>query len=1555
MHDFFVSYCHSDHELVEALACQLRRRHKTVWWDQELRGVIGPWRDVVASAIGESRAVIAVLTSNSLSSTEVDREVQFADLKKKGVIPLVIGELDWDRACRGLLLRFAADQRIPIAGRHEIDRGIDAILAALDGIDRRILPDATPRLTLASLADHECRAPELDERASQLALFRALHHYLDDCARRRDWKNAEQLLDEIGGPSIGGKQPTTTKRWQAWQICMQWYDGAVGRISTWSQLAEELQGLPSTPPLSECCPVVSRRLEEEWGRSLDEGFERFRNCLQFGVDDVAEALRTLDLLGPEQLAPLASALPGLGRRSPALSAELHANARYSLAYFHGASGQDVEGRLAELRQTPWPPSRSTLNELAPSWRELDAQRQAVARFRDDVRALMLACGGQGSGAAALVAHLDDALALRREWSFDEVGALLTAWEDGLDRVTSNEDFDGGLERLDRAAGFFGGAHGHARLGRRLQRARAAWTKVREAWCCHDEWPSSLQTWSALEAVLGELVSGLQVPDGAHSTPADRWIRRLELERREVQRERALLVALAPLVAGDAAAALRKLSEPPTGLPRPDAQAWIEVCQAVEALVAIPTGEACVFLTDADWRAHEERVQRARLALAAARGHDAVLAQLRVPRLALAEQAVADGSRLRAAWARLVQALGCDDLDAGLDAARELSAASPGTAVVAEAVEALGAARQECAQIETLLAAENYRQAAESGTGTAGLSAAVAALAGRDFAQPLVDLLVADTVQLEHERARAQGAAEMAEHLDEVIEALLSERYVAAGEALRRMPSVAVELPEALRTNLALVERVAQHALHLVERLGDVAPPVELDPASGLPPAGDVLQAERTRIDDLRRSAQAVTESFGLLAECLGRACPSGVGERADAAVTGGLARLEALERYATECIAPVHQEVSRGDWAAALKQAEQFNADPALTEGWITLVVALRAAVDARGHLDRLAGNARPTGAVVRELAALNLSHPFVEPLRRERDDFERRIIGPQEARALRVAEAVHSLLSLTSEKAPVTAGAWLTTPCPAHQGALDDLRQTEAQLSAALDAPPKHRPMRILEALDRAVRSHPDLSQAATGELDAVRDQLRAAPARLPHNLGVAALARLRDRKAATSVEDLALAVGGAALFASCLDYRQALAAAFGRSLPDELKRESRALWDRVQGELVGWFNAGGIAWGRVSDHTSWACRWLVECYAVTDIQSLSGLPAPWRLGPALAEACGVEAELGSLLAATPALRVWYGPAAAAEAMLRDQQLEAALKSLGPLEQGAADRSRSSPGYRRLPDPPAAADLDLRQARSRVLLQTLRCAAFPADAFPDQGAAFAGRLNESCGALLALHDDGLDVAEPLRGAIRHHFEVLRDSYRQLRHVSTSETAVREGDARKRCMDGVIAFLAIERERRETKPAQGARAQPAQGWLGPCVRVLQALRAEVTAPLVSVKFDLWKTGGRPELLEEMHATTEQAMQDAPNDAFVNFLHAAVLMLKAREALTDEETAQWKERARLHLERALNKALAQHWAPSAIEKLNQLKLLAERPDASRALLERFLKRQAWGGA
>jgi hypothetical protein len=131
--------------------------------------------------------------------------------------------------------------------------------------------------------------------------------------------------------------------------------------------------------------------------------------------------------------------------------------------------------------------------------------------------------------------------------------------------------------------------------------------------------------------------------------------------------------------------------------------------------------------------------------------------------------------------------------------------------------------------------------------------------------------------------------------------------------------------------------------------------------------------------------------------------------------------------------------------------------------------------------------------------------------------------------------------------------------------------------------------------------------------------------------------------------------------------------------------------------------------------------------------------------------------------------------------------------------------------------------------------------------------------------------------------------------------------------------------------------------------------VLQALRAEVTAPLVSVKFDLWKTGGRPELLEEMHATTEQAMQDAPNDAFVNFLHAAVLMLKAREALTDEETAQWKERARLHLERALNKALAQHWAPSAIEKLNQLKLLAERPDASRALLERFLKRQAWGGA
>src|SRR5262245_30349907 len=112
-YDCFVSYSSQDRALARQLVDALESRDKSVWWDEELRGSTGDWRQHIGNAIFESRAVVVLVTANAARSPEVRRELEFAEkVARRPIVPLLAGDLSGEPTARGLLYLLATHQRI---------------------------------------------------------------------------------------------------------------------------------------------------------------------------------------------------------------------------------------------------------------------------------------------------------------------------------------------------------------------------------------------------------------------------------------------------------------------------------------------------------------------------------------------------------------------------------------------------------------------------------------------------------------------------------------------------------------------------------------------------------------------------------------------------------------------------------------------------------------------------------------------------------------------------------------------------------------------------------------------------------------------------------------------------------------------------------------------------------------------------------------------------------------------------------------------------------------------------------------------------------------------------------------------------------------------------------------------------------------------------------------------------------------------------------------------------------------------------------------------------
>ena len=89
----FISYAEPDESIAKRVADGLEKENFKVWYDAEL--LPGEdWAAAVSKALRESKAMVVLLTSASLRSTRVQREIQYAlgdETYSHRLIPVIVG------------------------------------------------------------------------------------------------------------------------------------------------------------------------------------------------------------------------------------------------------------------------------------------------------------------------------------------------------------------------------------------------------------------------------------------------------------------------------------------------------------------------------------------------------------------------------------------------------------------------------------------------------------------------------------------------------------------------------------------------------------------------------------------------------------------------------------------------------------------------------------------------------------------------------------------------------------------------------------------------------------------------------------------------------------------------------------------------------------------------------------------------------------------------------------------------------------------------------------------------------------------------------------------------------------------------------------------------------------------------------------------------------------------------------------------------------------------------------------------------------------------------
>jgi hypothetical protein len=90
MADIFISYSHHDAQHAEHLLEVLHSNGLSVWIDKSGIDLASRWSREIVAAITDCKAFILLLSSASLASANVFKEVSLASEKQKTILPLLV-------------------------------------------------------------------------------------------------------------------------------------------------------------------------------------------------------------------------------------------------------------------------------------------------------------------------------------------------------------------------------------------------------------------------------------------------------------------------------------------------------------------------------------------------------------------------------------------------------------------------------------------------------------------------------------------------------------------------------------------------------------------------------------------------------------------------------------------------------------------------------------------------------------------------------------------------------------------------------------------------------------------------------------------------------------------------------------------------------------------------------------------------------------------------------------------------------------------------------------------------------------------------------------------------------------------------------------------------------------------------------------------------------------------------------------------------------------------------------------------------------------------------
>ena len=189
----FISYARHDVEQIDRLAARLAAVGHTVFVDRDSIVAGDPWRNRIVEAIDGADIVLVALSSTSVVSPQVRREMEIAQERKAPIVPVTIEPV---AALGELRYHLSGLQRIDLAT--DFEAGMADLLHALRLIARRagIDPDADdPELKApldAILAD-----PELSTQEEIRRWMDVRREQLETSPSRRREKELEERIVKI--------------------------------------------------------------------------------------------------------------------------------------------------------------------------------------------------------------------------------------------------------------------------------------------------------------------------------------------------------------------------------------------------------------------------------------------------------------------------------------------------------------------------------------------------------------------------------------------------------------------------------------------------------------------------------------------------------------------------------------------------------------------------------------------------------------------------------------------------------------------------------------------------------------------------------------------------------------------------------------------------------------------------------------------------------------------------------------------------------------------------------------------------------------------------------------------------------------------------------------------------------------------------------------------------------------------------------------------------------------------------------------------------------------